>query len=738
MSSPYAGSQGEETDKKRPTHLQPPATIISPPSPTDTKDSHSPTFTFPPRPPSPENDNGRQVDTTDEHVEYDSPEEEDDASAGPSGAGGSGQGQDRQGSDTPPSNSRTRMDRYRHTKPRGPNDSLGTPSSSQIATYMSESPRRDSSLQLPDTPDPSASSTRPPSPSSPRYRPKGLHHRRTSSTHRVRETTDGQQRNTEDGQRMINQYRIGKSLGKGAYAKVELAMDVGTGIEYAIKEFSKSRLHYQSLQEKHRQNNRNRMRRSQQPPGMPSGTAIQQAGEQALEAGGNRPWGGTKTIEEDPLGLIRREVAVMKKLDNSLLVHLYEAISVPTADALFLVLEYMPGGTLMEVQVGQDDTEAKSPFSLWQTREYFRQLCLGLEYLHANEVVHRDIKPDNVLLSADRQLVKLCDFGVSEMFTNSGDDRIKKSGGSPAFLSPESFTAHQQELHGKAVDIWALGVTLYCMLTGKLPFNVPNPMELFTAVREKKPNIPDDWEDTLKDLMTRMLEKDPQKRIIMSDIRIHAWVTEQGQEPMIETDENLFEVGKQVEEPTQEELKNAIGSLRGIFTVIRAVQKMRRLRLNRQSISHGHGHGHGQAPSSPGSTNISLASGSMDSYLSHDPDGNGGGGGGTGTSATSVSDDTEDPKYRDIAGDPVMSPKKMSYAENKDTLAGKLEKLAPLDTDTASQSAKSDDGQREGEGDEGGNGYEDEEEDGENIILVDSPVSSDDEVQKTPVRGTSR
>ncbi|WVQ94579.1 hypothetical protein IAU59_001659 [Kwoniella sp. CBS 9459] len=700
------GSKDNVNDT-RPTHLQPPATIISPPSPTDTKDSHSPTFTYPPRPPSPVADHGET--TTDEPIAYDSPEEDDDIRPSSRGRGGGGadadaKDTDRQGSNTPPSKSRSRLDKYRQSRPRGPADSLGTPSSSHTSTYLSESPRRDYSLRLPESPDPSASSTRPPSPSSPRYRPKGLHHRRTSSTHRVRETTDGQQRSTEDGQRMINQYRIGKSLGKGAFAKVELAMDVGTGKEYAIKEFSKSRLHYQSLQEKHRQNTRNKMRRSKQPSGMPGGTAIQQAGEQALEAGGNRPWGGTKTIEEDPLGLIRREVAVMKKLDHP------------------------------------------------NTREYFRQLCLGLEYLHANEVVHRDIKPDNVLLSADRELVKLCDFGVSEMFTASGDDRIKKSGGSPAFLSPESFTAHQQDLHGKAVDIWALGksldwvnladqlgVTLYCMLTGKLPFNVPNPMELFTAVRERKPNIPDDWEATQKDLIIRMLDKDPQKRIVMSDLRVHPWVTEHDKEPMIDTEENLFEVGKQVEEPTQEELKNAIGSLRGIFTVIRAVHKMRRLRLNRQSsISHGHG----QTPSSPGSTNISLASGSMDSYISHDPDGDGnGGGGGTGTSATSVSDETEDPKYRDIVGDTVMSPRNMSYAENKDTLSDKLEKLAPLDTASQAQSksGKNDDD----DDDEAGSRKKDEKDhehgDGEdNVVLVDSPISSEDEVQKTPVRFTSR
>lgn len=70
---------------------------------------------------------------------------------------------------------------------------------------------------------------------------------------------------------------------------------------------------------------------------------------------------------------------------------LYEVISVPNADALFLVLEYLPGGVLMHVELGAKQPH-EPPFSMDQSREYFRQLCLGLEYLHANEVVHRDVR----------------------------------------------------------------------------------------------------------------------------------------------------------------------------------------------------------------------------------------------------------------------------------------------------------------------------------------------------------
>jgi len=139
----------------------------------------------------------------------------------------------------------------------------------------------------------------------------------------------------------VNQYKIGKSLGSGAYAKVELGVDVGTGQEYvravicvdlcgsvltsqAIKEFSKSRLKLQALQHKQRQTARSRPRRPP-PPGQrgQSQGSSDSDGKQASDEQLNMPrkstgpWGeaGEKTMEEDPLGLVRREIAIMKKLE---------------------------------------------------------------------------------------------------------------------------------------------------------------------------------------------------------------------------------------------------------------------------------------------------------------------------------------------------------------------------------------------------------------------------------------
>ncbi|WVQ77452.1 hypothetical protein IAR50_007138 [Cryptococcus sp. DSM 104548] len=555
-----------------------------------------------------------------------------------------------------------------------------------------ESPAPSPSFLRPTSPvSASHSILRSPSPSSPSFRPRVAYHRRASSVHRVRETIDGTQTASKDGERMINQYRIGGCIGQGAYAKVELATDINTGTDYAIKEFSKSRLHHQSIQEKHRSSARSRRPLRGPRSGPHRGPAIGDNGEQS--AVDEHKEEAPAEAVSDPLGLIRREVAVMKKIDHPNLVHLYEAISVPTADALFLVLEYMPGGTLMKVQIGQDHATAQPPFDLWQTREYFRQLCLGLEYLHANDVVHRDIKPDNVLLSADRQFVKLCDFGVSEMFSRHGDDRIGKSRGSPAFQSPESFRS-SPDLHGRAVDIWALGVTLYCMLTGTLPFNYPNVIELYAAVMERDPRIPDDWEDSLQDLVRRLLCKDPEQRITMNDIRDHRWTTNEGTDPMISTDENLYDVGKHVEEPTEEEVSHAIGTFRGIL--------LRRLHLNRTSS---------QSISSPSnSTDPSLASGSMDSYASRDPL----------TTNTSLSSDPEEGEFRDIAGEQVMSPRQMSLvspAETEKQTPWKfnLNDLKKLNTDAV-----------ELEGVDAG-------EEGAGPVMVDSPTSEDEDAQTARV-----
>lgn len=138
--------------------------------------------------------------------------------------------------------------------------------------------------------------------------------------------------------------------------------------------------------------------------------------------------------------------------------------------------------------------------------------------MHAQGVIHRDIKPDNLLLSDD-EVLKIVDFGVSEMFDKPDNMRISKSAGSPAFMPPELCGKHQ-EVSGKPADIWSMGVTLYCLKYGKIPFNRPGVLEIYDAIKTDDVCLPDDEDPTFVDLMNRILEKDPEKRIKMPELRV--------------------------------------------------------------------------------------------------------------------------------------------------------------------------------------------------------------------------
>lgn len=139
--------------------------------------------------------------------------------------------------------------------------------------------------------------------------------------------------------------------------------------------------------------------------------------------------------------------------------------------------------------------------------------------MHDQGVVHRDIKPDNLLLTED-DVLKIVDFGVSEIFEKSDVMRTAKSAGSPAFLPPELCVARHGDVSGKAADIWSMGVSLYCLRYGRIPFERSGVLEMYEAIKTETIKVdPDDGKDFV-DLMSKLLEKDPEKRIEMSDLRV--------------------------------------------------------------------------------------------------------------------------------------------------------------------------------------------------------------------------
>lgn len=212
---------------------------------------------------------------------------------------------------------------------------------------------------------------------------------------------------------------------------------------------------------------------------------------------------------------VMREIAIMRRLNNPNIVKLYEVINDPNEDRLFLVLEYMENGAV------QKDSRNLESFPEATVRKYLHDVVTGLEYLHSQRVIHRDLKPENLLIAADGT-VKISDFGVSHSFTGD-DDTLQQSAGSPAFLAPELCAAGSVP-HGRAVDVWALGVTAYCILFGKVPWMADNVLEIYEKIRNDPLIIPRSVSPDLEDFLRRILEKDPAKRLTLEQVRNHPWM----------------------------------------------------------------------------------------------------------------------------------------------------------------------------------------------------------------------
>ncbi len=133
-----------------------------------------------------------------------------------------------------------------------------------------------------------------------------------------------------------------------------------------------------------------------------------------------------------------------------------------------------------------------------------KNICIGLSHIHCRSVLHRDIKLDNVLLDTEGG-VKLCDFGVSKILKKG--HYIKEQCGTPAYIAPEIIS--ETGYTGFAVDIWSLGVLLYAMLIGTVPFKANNMKDLHILINKGEFSFPHKVSSDAEDLIRRMLTKDP-------------------------------------------------------------------------------------------------------------------------------------------------------------------------------------------------------------------------------------
>ncbi|POS76670.1 calcium/calmodulin-dependent protein kinase kinase 2 [Diaporthe helianthi] len=406
------------------------------------------------------------------------------------------------------------------------------------------------------------------------------HHKRTPSQHRVvKETLNARSEYTSDesdgrSHHVINQYTIKEEIGRGSYGAVHLAVDQ-FGNEYprkqAVKEFSKTRLRKRAQSNILRRGPRRGPGRF---PPQPRTAAESGSGPGMDPTVSYQLRDHKKSEANDSLFLIREEIAIMKKLNHPNLVSLIEVLDDPDEDSLYMVLEMCKKGVVMKVGLDQ----AAEPYSEETCRYWFRDLILGIEYLHAQGVVHRDIKPDNLLLTED-DVLKIVDFGVSEMFEKPEDMRTNKSAGSPAFLPPELCVAKHGDVSGTAADVWSMGVSLYCLRYGHIPFNRAGVLEIYEAIKTETPLLAEDETDNFRDLILRLMEKDPEQRITMPEIREHPWVTRDGTDPLLAAEENCSEL---VEAPNELEVSHAFTRRMGhLLCVMKAITNFKSLLSSR-------------------------------------------------------------------------------------------------------------------------------------------------------------
>ncbi|KAL7838193.1 hypothetical protein AOLI_G00265970 [Acnodon oligacanthus] len=361
----------------------------------------------------------------------------------------------------------------------------------------------------------------------------------------------------------LNQYKLKSEIGKGSYGVVKLAYNEDDDKYYAMKVVSKKKLMKQ-------------YGFPRRPPPRGPKAAL---GEQPKVLG--------------PLERVYQEIAILKKLDHlnivklvefaefwvmldisstliltplqhrkglrELLIYimfLFQVLDDPAEDNLHMVFELMQKGPVMEVPT-------ENPFSEEQARLYFRDIVLGIEYLHYQKIVHRDIKPSNLLLGDDGH-VKIADFGVSNQFEGN-DALLSSTAGTPAFMAPETLSDNRKSFSGKALDVWAMGVTLYCFVFGKCPFIDEYILALHNKIRSKPVEFPEKptVSEGLRNLILRMLDKNPDNRITIPEIKLDPWVTQDGADPLPLEEEHCTVV-----EVTEEEIQNSVKFVPSLSAVI--------------------------------------------------------------------------------------------------------------------------------------------------------------------------
>jgi serine/threonine protein kinase len=263
----------------------------------------------------------------------------------------------------------------------------------------------------------------------------------------------------------INFYEIEKRIGKGSFGKVYLAHQILTGCKVALKVISKKSLKKKNAEQR-----------------------------------------------------IQKEINILKQIPpHPNIIRLFEIFQ--DTDYYYLVFEYAPLGDLVSYFFKED------LFPEEKLRDFYGKFLRGLEHIHKANIIHRDIKPDNILMDANFN-PKIADFGISNFYNK--DEIIEDTGGTPLYLSPEVIE-NEGKINFKT-DIWSSGIVLYLLVFGDTPFKGRNMNELFLQILSKEVNFNhtndfNDDQSLVQDLIKKMLTKNPENRITLDQIKKHEWLS---------------------------------------------------------------------------------------------------------------------------------------------------------------------------------------------------------------------
>ncbi|KAL5033549.1 hypothetical protein BDV3_000521 [Batrachochytrium dendrobatidis] len=283
------------------------------------------------------------------------------------------------------------------------------------------------------------------------------------------------------GRKYIGDWSLGKTIGEGSSGKVKLAENIVTGEKCVVKAVRR--------------------------PKMSSGETVT---ESDLHSLGSDALG---KIYKRELYMIR-EAALGAMLDHPNIVKLHSAVL--GENHFYCFFEHIVGEDLVDY-ITRCGRIKETP-----ARGIFRQVLSAIDYAHRNYVVHRDIKLENIRYNEKTGMVKLLDFGFATFHTEK--DMLLTNCGSPCYAAPEIYD--NKPYHGPEVDIWSLGVCLYGMITGSLPFDGPTFRLLASRVRAGKITFPNYVSESAENLITSMLTVIPRKRATLEHVLQHPWVNQ--------------------------------------------------------------------------------------------------------------------------------------------------------------------------------------------------------------------